>query len=69
MADYIHMFATMAPERRAEALDEFEGLVHALCELEDEGKLDIKVNRGQQISVERDIPDDQLDAKLKEDIQ
>lgn len=62
MADYVWMFATMAPERRAEALEEFEGLVHALCELEDEGKLDISLQRHGTVTVERNVDDKTLDT-------
>lgn len=58
MADYIKMFAEMPPEVRQERLDQFEGLVHAMCELEDAGKLDMHVNRQPIIEVEKDaLPD------------
>jgi hypothetical protein len=58
MADYVKMFAETPPELRAERLDQFEALIHTMCELEDEGKLDITLQRHPTIQIEKDaIPD------------
>lgn len=52
--DFITMFARMDPKIRAEKLDEFEGIVHAMCELEDEGKLDINIYQRPIITFEKE---------------
>lgn len=39
--DFVYKFCKTKPENRAEMLDQFEAIVRAMCELEDEGKLDI----------------------------
>lgn len=58
MADYVKMFAETPPELRAERLDQFEALIHTMCELEDEGKLDITLQRHPTIQIEKDaLPD------------
>lgn len=54
MVDFMTMFAKMDPARRAEKLDEFEGLIHALCELEDKGELDINVFQRPIITFEKE---------------
>ena len=58
MADYVKMFAETPPELRQERLEQFEALVHTMCELEDQGKLDIKLDRHPGLVIEKDaLPD------------
>jgi hypothetical protein len=52
MVDYIYMIAKTPPEKRAETLDRFEALVKAMCELEDEGQLDVQIYDRPQIEIE-----------------
>lgn len=52
--DFITMFARMDPAIRAEKLDEFEGLVHAMCEMEGAGELDINVYQHPIITFEKE---------------
>ena len=62
MADYVKMFAETPPELREERLDQFEGLIHTLCELDDEGKFDLKLDRHPQLVIEKDAwPDKKVD--------
>lgn len=58
MADFVKMFAETPPELRQERLDQFEALIHTMCELEDAGKLDIKLQRYPTLTIEKDaIPE------------
>lgn len=58
MCDYVFMFANTPKDRQREALDQFEALIHGLCELEDEGKLDVNIQRHPTMTIERDaLPD------------
>lgn len=52
MVDYIYMFAKTPPEKRAEALDKFEGLVRAMCELEEKGELKVNIYDKPEIQIE-----------------
>lgn len=56
--DYIYMFAKTPPELRQERLDQFEALIHTMCELEEQGKLNIDISRHPAIHIEKDaLPD------------
>jgi len=58
MADFIAMFAQTPPELRQERLDQFEALIHTMCELDDQGKLDVTLQRHPTLIIEKDaIPD------------
>ena len=58
MADYVKMFAEMPADVRQERLDQFEALVRTMCELEDQGKLDISIPRHPELHIEKDaLPD------------
>jgi len=57
-ADYVKMFAETPPELRQERLDQFEALIHTMCELDDQGKLDVTLQRHPTLIIEKDaIPD------------
>lgn len=58
MCDFVYMFANTPVEKQKEDLDRFEALIHALCELEDEGKLDVNIQRHPTLTIEKDaLPD------------
>lgn len=54
MVDFVAMFAKTPPEKRQEALDQFEALVHAMCEADDEGTFDINIYKHPTVVIEKD---------------
>ena len=54
--DFIALIARTPKDKQHEALEQFEGLVHAMCELEDKGKLSVNLQRHPTIHVEH-VPD------------
>ena len=52
--DFVYKFAKTRPEKRAEMLDQFEALVKTMCELEDEGKLDIHIYPQPTVEITKD---------------
>lgn len=51
--DFVFMFAKTPPEKRAEQLDQFEALIHGMCELENEGKLDVHIYPHPEVLIEK----------------
>lgn len=54
MVDYVDFIARQPAAKQEEALSKLEALVHGLCELDDEGKLDINFTRHPVIEIEKD---------------
>lgn len=58
MCYYVWMFANTPKEKQREDFERFEGLIHAMCELDDEGKFDISLRRHPILTIEKDaLPD------------
>lgn len=58
MCDFVYMFANTPREKQKEEFEKFEALIHAMCELDSEGKLDINIQRFPTMSIEKDaLPD------------
>ena len=55
LVDFIYMIAKLPKEQQMEKFEEFEAIVTAMCELEDEGQLDISLMRHPIVTIERDV--------------
>lgn len=55
MVDFIAMIAKVPPAQQLEEWEKFEGIVRAMCELEDEGNLDINLTQHPEITIERNV--------------
>lgn len=58
MCDYVYMFANTPRDKQKEEFEKFEALIHALVELDNEGRLDINIQRHPTLTIEKDaLPD------------
>jgi len=55
MVNLVRMVARAPAGKQLEEFEKLEALIHAMCELEDEGKLDVNLQRHPTITIERDV--------------